>query len=108
MRTPEFWHGKGPLARMLAPLGRLYGASVKYKAARAHPWRAKAKVLCVGNLTAGGSGKTPVAMALTEMLAARGKKVFFLTRGYGGREAGPLLVQQGHDAAAVGDEALLL
>jgi tetraacyldisaccharide 4'-kinase len=64
-------------------------------------------VICVGNLTAGGSGKTPVAIAVAKHLLARDEKVFFLTRGYGGAEAGPLLVTD-QSAAKVGDEALLL
>ena len=107
MRTPEFWKRRGVLALLLAPLGCLYGMSVARKARNAVPYRATAKVICVGNLTAGGSGKTPVAMAIAENLKARGKKVCFLTRGYGGSESGPLLVVD-HNAGDVGDEALLL
>jgi tetraacyldisaccharide 4'-kinase len=61
--------------------------------------------LCVGNLTAGGTGKTPVAIALGRMLAARGAKIFFLTRGYGGSETGPVRFVPG---LAAGDEAQLL
>ena len=64
-------------------------------------------VICVGNLTAGGSGKTPVAIAIADMLRA-GHKPFFLTRGYGGSERGPALASRGHSAAQMGDEALLL
>jgi tetraacyldisaccharide 4'-kinase len=66
-------------------------------------------VLCVGNLTAGGSGKTPIAMTLARMLMARRHKVVFLTRGYRGRLHGPIAVDPArHSAADVGDEALLL
>jgi len=107
MRAPDFWKTPGPLALLLAPLGWLYGASVARKARHAAPYKSSARVICVGNLTAGGSGKTPVAMAVAETLTARGKKVFFLTRGYGGSETGPLLVKN-QNADAVGDEALLL
>ena len=107
MRAPEFWKHRGKLALLLAPLGWIYGASVARKARNAAPYRSPARVICVGNLTAGGSGKTPVAMAVAEQLITRGKKVFFLTRGYGGSVAGPVLVK-GHSAEAVGDEALLL
>jgi len=95
-------------ARLLAPLGALYGMSVAWKARHARPRRAAIAVICVGNLTAGGSGKTPIAIAIAEALIARGQKPFFLTRGYGGRQAGPLLVTPNHTAAMVGDEALLL
>jgi tetraacyldisaccharide 4'-kinase len=107
MRAPEFWKRRGPLALLLAPLGSLYGLSVAKKTREAAPFRCSAKVICVGNLTAGGSGKTPLAIAIAERLSTSGKKVFFLTRGYGGSETGPLLVKQ-QSAAEVGDEALLL
>jgi len=107
MRAPEFWKQLSPLALLLAPLGWIYGASVAREARNAAPYKSSVRVICVGNLTAGGSGKTPVAMGVAEQLIARGKKIFFLTRGYGGREAGPLLVK-GESADAVGDEALLL
>jgi tetraacyldisaccharide 4'-kinase len=107
MRAPDFWQQRGPLALMLSPLGRLYGASVARKARQARPYRSTARVICVGNLTAGGSGKTPVAIAVAQRLIDWEKRVFFLTRGYGGSEPGPVLVN-GQDARVVGDEALLL
>ncbi len=66
-------------------------------------------MLCVGNLVAGGAGKTPVALALGQHLAAKGLAPHFLSRGYGGRQAGPLRVDaEAHDFRDVGDEALLL
>ena len=108
MRAPEFWMRRGGAGTLLAPLGALYGASVAWKARHATPYRSKAKVVCVGNLTAGGSGKTPVALAIGVRLKAKGARVVFLTRGYGGREAGPLEVPATRTAAEVGDEALLL
>ena len=109
MRAPDFWNSETLAARLLAPLGALYGLSVRARHARANPFRAHARVLCVGNLTAGGSGKTPVAMALARMIAARGHKVVFLSRGYRGRLAGPVRVDHAkHGALDVGDEALLL
>jgi tetraacyldisaccharide 4'-kinase len=65
-------------------------------------------VLCIGNLTLGGSGKTPAAIALARILQQAGDRPVFLTRGYGGQLAGPVLVTSTHTAAAVGDEPLLL
>jgi tetraacyldisaccharide 4'-kinase len=66
-------------------------------------------VLCVGNFVAGGAGKTPVALSLGKRLIGRGRKVHFLSRGYGGRVAGPFRVDpEAHKAAEVGDEPLLL
>lgn len=106
MRTPDFWRRRGLTARLLAPLGVLYGFSVRLKTR--HGQDASIPVICVGNLTAGGSGKTPIAVAIADLLRSRGKKPFFLTRGYGGSERGPALALRGHDAGLMGDEALLL
>ncbi|HEX3755208.1 MAG TPA: tetraacyldisaccharide 4'-kinase [Rhizomicrobium sp.] len=98
----------GFAARLLAPLGALYGASVARKAKTSRSYRAAIPVICVGNLTAGGSGKTPVAIAVAQALIARGARPFFLTRGYGGNVRRAALVTQSDSAAQVGDEALLL
>jgi tetraacyldisaccharide 4'-kinase len=112
MRAPEFWTG-GTLAAktfaaLLSPCGALYGASVRLRESRARPYRARARVICVGNLTAGGSGKTPVAIALGNLLAGHGN-VVFLSRGYGGRLEGPVIVDASrHTARDIGDEPLLL
>jgi tetraacyldisaccharide 4'-kinase len=108
MRAPDFWKSRGLLAVVLSPLGMLYGLSVAWKAASARPYKCAVPVICVGNLTAGGSGKTPIAMAVAAALQARGAgDVFFLTRGYGGKAEGPLLVSR-QPLAMVGDEALML
>ena len=109
MRAPEFWRKDGALPALLSPLGALYGATVRAKQRSATPFRPKARVLCVGNLTAGGSGKTPIAIACARMLIACGVKPMFLSRGYGGKLQGPILVDAAqHRAADVGDEPLLL
>ena len=108
MRAPDFWQRAGALAALLSPLGVLHGASVAYKAARARPFDSGLPVICVGNLTAGGSGKTPVAIAIAGMLRDRGHRPWFLTRGYGGTTRGPAVASRGHSAAVMGDEALLL
>jgi tetraacyldisaccharide 4'-kinase len=112
MRAPEFWsrNDRQPLfAAALTPFAWLYAATVTMKARLARPKRVRAKVVCVGNLTLGGTGKTPVVIAIAEILTARGRKVAFLTRGYGGRERGPVVVQPDvHSARDVGDEPLLL
>jgi len=97
------------MAALLAPLGALYGISVRARLRRARPFRPKARIICIGNLTAGGSGKTPIAIAIGHALAARGKRIIFLSRGYGGRLRGPICVNSAqHSASDVGDEPLLL
>jgi tetraacyldisaccharide 4'-kinase len=96
-------------ARLLAPLGALYGwvTRMRYRRSQAH--RARLPVICVGNFTAGGTGKTPLAIAIARMLLGRGMKPAFLTRGYGGTEPGPAWVEDVPGAAQrFGDEPRLL
>jgi tetraacyldisaccharide 4'-kinase len=109
MREPAFWRRPGALAGcLLAPLGAIYGAVAAWRMARPGA-SAGVPVLCIGNLTAGGAGKTPAAMTVARLLQQDGKKPFVLSRGYGGRLAGPVRVDaQAHGAADVGDEPLLL
>lgn len=109
MRAPAFWADPESLAgRLLAPLGRLYGAVTLARMGRAGGG-AGVPVICIGNPTLGGAGKTPVAIALLDHLTAAGARPFALLRGHGGSARTPLLVDLArHDAALVGDEALLL
>jgi tetraacyldisaccharide 4'-kinase len=112
MRPPDFWTRKDFVSQLavtlLTPFGWLYGWSVQYRAGHSVTYQSAAKVVCVGNLTAGGTGKTPVAIAIARALIARGKKPVFLTRGYGGKVRGTAFVAPGDRAGHVGDEALLL
>ncbi|MGP9821395.1 tetraacyldisaccharide 4'-kinase [Salinarimonas sp. NSM] len=110
MRAPGFWTAATPSlrARLLAPAGAVYGAVAARRIARPGA-RAALPVICVGNFTAGGAGKTPTALALAALLAQSGLAAAFLTRGHGGRARTPLLVDPArHDHRVVGDEALLL
>jgi tetraacyldisaccharide 4'-kinase len=112
MHAPDFWRSDSAQAKscatLLSPLGAVYGLSVRLRHAASRPYRSKARVICIGNLTVGGSGKTPVAIAIAEM-AARHGTVAFLSRGYRGRLKGPVVVDPGrHTAEDVGDEPLLL
>jgi tetraacyldisaccharide 4'-kinase len=93
---------------MLAPLALAYGAVAQARLNRIGE-RASVPVICIGNLTVGGAGKTPAALAVAQMLAAAGERPAFLSRGYGGTSTGPLQVDAvRHRAAEVGDEPLLL
>jgi tetraacyldisaccharide 4'-kinase len=110
MRRPAYWSAPpdrpGLAARVLAPLGWLYAAATARRVARREGYRADVPVICVGNLDAGGTGKTPTVIALVQRL---GTGTHVVTRGHRGRLAGPVRVdERRHDAGQVGDEPLLL
>lgn len=111
MRAPDFWRHDGFSARALLPIGWAFGAAGALRQAGTTPFRAGVPVLCIGNLVAGGAGKTPVALSVAEILIGRGISTHFLSRGYGGRlsGSGPVAVDGAlHGASDVGDEPLLL
>lgn len=107
MRAPSFWWKSGRGA-LLSPLGGIYGAAAWLRLQR----RGRSTgipVICVGNLTVGGAGKTPAALTVARLLLAAHLRPFFLSRGYGGRLPGPVVVNpKFHRATDVGDEPLLL
>lgn len=92
---------------MLSPLAALYGRAAASRLDAQPTYRSSLPVICIGNFTAGGGGKTPTALAVVLLLKAMGKRPAFLTRGYGGSAKGVVRVD-GQDATEVGDEALLL
>jgi tetraacyldisaccharide 4'-kinase len=108
MQAPAFWWRKpGGTAALLSPFAAVYGAVAARRLARPGA-RIGVPAICAGNLTVGGAGKTPTAITIARMLIAAGETPVFLTRGYGGRLAGPVMVEPGHSAIQVGDEALFL
>lgn len=108
MKAPGFWWEKpGATAALLSPVAAVYG-SIAARRLQQPGERIGIPVICVGNPTVGGAGKTPAAIAIARMLVAAGERPMFLTRGYGGRLAGPAMVETAHTAVQVGDEPLLL
>ncbi|WP_439136890.1 tetraacyldisaccharide 4'-kinase [Roseicyclus sp.] len=110
MRAPMFWHEPpGLWATLLSPLGALYAGATRHRLASGPREKLGVPVICVGNLNAGGTGKTPTVIALAARLAARGITAHAVTRGHGGTLQGPVqVVERQHKAAETGDEALLL
>ena len=114
MRPPEFWnHHDGrdaaPMIRtLLAPFSWIYGWAAARRIKTADSYDVGLPVICIGNATMGGTGKTPVAIYLLKSLRRLGIEAVGLTRGYGGQEKGPIPVNANHTALDVGDEPLLL
>ena len=109
---PSWWYREPPgtmAASLLSPIGAVYGSVARVLYERGTPYRSRLPVICVGNFTAGGTGKTPLAIHICEHLKRAGHEPVALTRGYGGSLEGPYWVNAGTDQARdVGDEALLL
>jgi tetraacyldisaccharide 4'-kinase len=97
------------VSQLLAPVGSLWGTLVRRRFARTTPARASLPVICIGNFTAGGAGKTPLALEIAALVGGLGLSCAFLSRGYGGRVTGPHWIDPERDRARdVGDEPLLL
>jgi tetraacyldisaccharide 4'-kinase len=107
MRAPAFWRRDGILPRLLAPISAIVEGATARRVAQPG-WRAPVPVVCCGNAGVGGAGKTTLALDLGARLLRRGARVAFVTRGYGGQVTRTVQVDTSHDAADVGDEALLL
>lgn len=110
LHAPDFWFAKpSPRARLLQPLGALYAAATAKRLAKGAREKIGVPVICIGNINAGGTGKTPTTIMLIQFLQARGVAVHVVSRGYGGSLKGPILVdERNHKAAETGDEPLLM
>jgi len=114
MKAPDFWnHRTGPEAKaalrtVLRPFGWLYAKAAARRLENTDSLDPGVPVICVGNATLGGTGKTPVVAYLLQSMRRLGVEAHGLSRGYGGREKGPTAVDPDHTAVDVGDEPLLL
>jgi tetraacyldisaccharide 4'-kinase len=114
LATPRWWYVRegapAPVTRaLLRPLSWAWAGATARRIARAKPFDPGVPVICVGNLTMGGAGKTPVARDLLRRLRGRGVEACALSRGYGGSLAGPVRVEpERHASAEVGDEPLMM
>lgn len=115
MKPPHFWYHPSVtvfdqmMSRLLVPIAAIYNASVARRLKKSNSFQVDAAVICVGNLTMGGTGKTPVTIALLDALQEMDVEAQALSRGYGGAEKGPVMVDASrHTARDVGDEPLLI
>ena len=108
MKTPDYWQKNNLQAKILTPVGLLYGLLTKLRLKTHKPKKVAVPVICIGNITAGGTGKTPVSLSVARMLSTEMLHPFFLTRGYGGKLQNVIVNNRKHSAYEVGDEALLL
>jgi len=110
MRAPGFWsRDPGLISALLSPLGAVYAGATRHRLAQGPRARLDVPVICVGNLNAGGTGKTPTVIALAERLRDKGITAHAVSRGHGGSLDGPVRVdERRHSAAETGDEPLLL
>ena len=109
IKTPEFWNNKGVASTALLPLATIWATATHLRDRLAKQVSADLPVICIGNLTAGGTGKTPLVSLLYDQLIEAGKSPVIMSRGYGGSQKGPLWVDgMLHTAADCGDEPLML
>lgn len=114
LTAPEFWnHTEGRAAapmlrRLLTPLSWIYGYATQRRIDKTTPLDPGIPVICVGNATVGGTGKTPVTAHILSILLSNKLRAYGLSRGYGGTERGPVLVTSKHTSDQVGDEPILL
>ena len=112
INTPEFWYKKDLISRfktlLFIPFSIVWILLSLIKKNFAKRYKSHLQVICIGNLSIGGTGKTPFSIQTYKILEILGYKPVFLTRGYRGLAKGPILVNKSHNHKDVGDEALLL
>ncbi|MBQ8784836.1 MAG: tetraacyldisaccharide 4'-kinase [Alphaproteobacteria bacterium] len=108
MRTPCYWKDKNLVSFLLLPLGSIYAGLTALRIKFKNQKKAEKPVICIGNLTAGGTGKTPTAVSMAQIVKELGYKPMFISRGYGGKLCGVMVDKNKHTPYDVGDEPLLL
>ena len=109
MKAPHHWTNKGLISTALLPLSWLYLLAGFCLSRLTKPYHARLPVICVGNITSGGTGKTPITAYLANLAKERGLRPVILSRGYGGHITTPTRVDPAtHSATDCGDEPLLL
>lgn len=108
MKTPKYWQSNSLIAKILTPISWIYGWLTQLRLRTHKPSETTVPVICIGNITAGGTGKTPVSLSIAKMLETEMYHPFFVTRGYGGKQKNVLVNYKKHSAQEVGDEPLLL
>lgn len=108
MKTPKYWQSNSFISKLLTPLGKMYGIAAQLRLRLKKSQKIDIPVICVGNITAGGTGKTPVSVSVAKMLITALHHPIFVTRGYGGKLQNVLVNNKKHTAQDVGDEPLLL
>ena len=108
MKQPNFWFTSNSLkAFLLRPFGFVYGKVVALRLKTNKPYHSKIPVICVGNICVGGTGKTPICLALADYFSQRGKKVFFLNHGYKSKLQNVLIDLEKHNSKDLSDEAMI-
>lgn len=108
MKTPKYWQSNSFISKLLTPLGYIYGALTGLRIKLKKPKKAEIPVICIGNITAGGTGKTPVSISVAKLLSGEMFHPYFVSRGYGGKLQNVIVNNKKHTAHDVGDEPLLL
>ncbi len=107
MKTPKFWKKKSFISKILTPLGLVYNYITQRRIRLVKSQKANLSVICIGNISVGGGGKTPCCIEVAKILLQENKKVFFLSRGYKSKLKN-LIIEDIHSSVEVGDEPLLL
>lgn len=108
MKTPKYWQSNSLISKLLFPFGQIYGFLTQARIKLVSPRKTSVPVICIGNITAGGTGKTPVSISIAKLLGIEMRHPYFVTRGYGGKLQNIIVNNKKHSAAEVGDEPLLL